>query len=138
MTIQVLSSDRMPIASEDDIVLVRRRARALVQERGFDPFAVAAVTTAASELARNTWAHGKGGCATLEVLLDGTRAGLRMRFDDEGPGITDLDRALAGGYSTSNSLGLGLSGSRRLVDEFHIESVPGDGTIVTVTKWARF
>jgi serine/threonine-protein kinase RsbT len=97
MTIQVLSSDRMPIASEDDIVLVRRRARALVQQRGFDPFAVAVVTTAASELARNTWAHGKGGCATLEVLLDGTRAGLRMRFDDEGPGITDLDRALAGG-----------------------------------------
>jgi serine/threonine-protein kinase RsbT len=138
MAVQVLSCDRMPISSEDDIVLVRRRARVLAQERGFDAFAVAAVSTAASELARNTWTHGRGGQATLEVLMDGGRAGLRLCFDDEGPGIAELDRALAGGYSTGRSLGLGLSGSRRLVDEFHIETRPGTGTTVTVTKWARF
>jgi serine/threonine-protein kinase RsbT len=135
---RVLSSDRMKIASEDDIVLVRRRVRTLAQERGFDAFAVAAVTTAASELARNVWTHGKGGHATVEVLLDGQRGGLRLCFEDDGPGIAALDRALAGGYSTANSLGLGLSGSRRLVDEFDIDTKAGEGTKVTVVKWARF
>jgi serine/threonine-protein kinase RsbT len=138
MAPQALSSERIPITGEDDIVMVRRRARTLAQERGFDAFAMAAVTTAASELARNTLAHGRGGVATIEVVLNGQRAGVRMRFHDEGPGIAQLDRALAGGYSTRNSLGLGLSGSRRLVDEFGIESQPGKGTTVTVTKWARF
>jgi serine/threonine-protein kinase RsbT len=138
MGIAVLSKDRMPIASEDDIALVRRRARSLAQEHGFDAFAMAAVSTAASELARNTWTHGGGGHATVEVLRDGARAGLRMCFEDQGPGIAALDRALAGGYSTGKSLGLGLSGSRRLVDEFAIEADPGRGTTVTVTKWARF
>ncbi len=128
----------MPIACEDDIVLVRRCARTLAQERGFDAFAVAAVTTAASELARNALTHGKGGRAILEVLMNGPRGGVRMRFSDEGPGIAELDRALAGGFSTGNSLGLGLSGSRRLVDEFAIECKPGTGTTVTVTKWSRF
>jgi serine/threonine-protein kinase RsbT len=135
---RIVSSEQLPIAREDDIVLVRRRARALAQERGFDPFAIAAVTTAASELARNVWTHGKGGHAVIQVLMDGERAGLRMCFEDEGPGITDIDRVLAGGYSTAKSLGLGLSGSRRLVDEFDLASRPGDGTSVTVTKWARF
>jgi serine/threonine-protein kinase RsbT len=138
MAPQVLSSERIPITIEDDIVTVRRRARSLAQERGFDAFAMAAVSTAASELARNTLTHGGGGMATIEVILNGQRAGVRLRFDDEGPGIDQLDRALAGGYSTRNSLGLGLSGSRRLVDEFGIESQPGKGTTVTVTKWARF
>jgi serine/threonine-protein kinase RsbT len=138
MGVAVLSKDRMPIASEDDIVLVRRKARSLAQEQGFDAFAVAAVSTAASELARNTWMHGQGGQATLEVLVDGARKGVRMCFEDEGPGIAELDRALAGGYSTRKSLGLGLSGSRRLVDEFSIDSAPGRGTCITVTKWARF
>ncbi len=138
MSIRLLSSREMPITCEDDIVLVRRCVRSLGQERGFDAFAVAAITTAASELARNTLTHGKGGKATLEVLIDGTRAGVRMHFVDGGPGIRELDRALAGGYSTGNSLGLGLSGSKRLVDEFKIETRADDGTTVTVTKWARF
>jgi serine/threonine-protein kinase RsbT len=135
---RTLTTEQLPIVREDDIVVVRRRARTLAQERGFDAFAVAAITTAASELARNAWTHGKGGHATIEVVADGERAGLRMRFEDEGPGIANLDRALAGGYSTAKSLGLGLSGSRRLVDEFDIQTKPGDGTVVTVTKWARF
>jgi serine/threonine-protein kinase RsbT len=138
MSLRVLSTRELPIGCEDDIVLVRRYARTLAQERGFDAFAVAAVTTAASELARNTLTHGKGGRATLEVVMNGTRAGVRMRFVDDGPGIAHLDRALAGGYSTGNSLGLGLSGSKRLVDEFAIECQAGSGTTVTVTKWARF
>jgi serine/threonine-protein kinase RsbT len=138
MQARVLSTEQLAILREDDIVLVRRRARTLAQERGFDAFAVAAVTTAASELARNVWTHGKGGHATVEVLMNGERAGIRMRFEDDGPGIADLQRALAGGYSTARSLGLGLSGSRRLVDEFDIQTRPGDGTTVTVTKWARF
>jgi serine/threonine-protein kinase RsbT len=136
--LRIVSTEQLPIVREDDIVLVRRRARTLAQERGFDAFAVAAVTTAASELARNVWTHGKGGHAVIEVVANGERAGLRMRFEDDGPGISNLDRVLAGGYSTANSLGLGLSGSRRLVDEFDIVSHPGDGTTVTVTKWARF
>jgi serine/threonine-protein kinase RsbT len=135
---RVLSTEQLPIVREDDIVLVRRRARTLAQERGFDAFAVAAVTTAASELARNVWTHGKGGHVTFDVLMNGERAGIRMRFEDDGPGIVDLDRALAGGFSTARSLGLGLSGSRRLVDEFAITTKPGDGTTVTVTKWTRF
>jgi serine/threonine-protein kinase RsbT len=138
VAVRVLSSRVMPIKNEDDIVLVRRCARTLAQERGFDAFAVAAVTTAASELARNALTHGKGGQATLEVVMDGTRGGLRMHFADEGPGISQLDRALAGGYSTARSLGLGLSGSKRLVDQFEIVSDPGKGTTVVVTKWARY
>jgi serine/threonine-protein kinase RsbT len=138
VALRIVSTEQLPIVREDDIVLVRRRARGLAQERGFDAFAVAAITTAASELARNVWTHGKGGHAIIEVLADGDRPGIRMRFEDDGPGIADLDRALAGGYSTAKSLGLGLSGSRRLVDEFAIDTHPGDGTTVTVTKWARF
>jgi serine/threonine-protein kinase RsbT len=135
---RVLSSEQMKIDCEDDVVLVRRRVRAVAEERGFDPFAVAAITTAASELARNVWAHAMKGRTTLEVLLDGERAGISLRFEDEGPGIAALDRALAGGFSTRNSLGLGLSGSRRLVDDFDVQTSPGSGTCVRVVKWARF
>lgn len=133
------SSARLPIVTDADVVEVRRRSRELAVARGFDPFATAAVTTAASELSRNVFAHGGGGYALLEGVEDATdRAGLRMVFVDEGPGITDLDRALAGGYSTGRSLGLGLSGSRRLVDEFRIHTEAGRGTTVEVVKWARF
>ena len=127
----------MNIASEDDIVLVRRSVRALAEGKGFDPFALAAVTTAASELARNVWIHGGGGTVTLEVFDGSGRVGLRMVFRDQGPGIVDLKRALQGGYSTAKSLGLGLSGSRRLVDGFQIETAAGRGTVVTVEKWKK-
>jgi serine/threonine-protein kinase RsbT len=128
----------MKIDCEDDVVLVRRRVRSLAQERGFDSFATAAITTAASELARNVWTHARKGYAHVEVLLDDTRPGLRLLFEDQGPGIAALERSLQGGYSTSKSLGLGLSGSRRLVDEFEIETALGNGTRVTVIKWARY
>jgi serine/threonine-protein kinase RsbT len=138
MPVRVLSTRTMKIGCEDDVVLVRRAARDLAHARGFDAFASAAVTTAASELARNCWTHAGGGSATLEEVLDGARGGVRMRFEDHGPGIADLPRALAGGNSTVKSLGLGLAGSRRLVDSFDIDTVVGRGTVVTVTKWARF
>jgi serine/threonine-protein kinase RsbT len=137
MMLRVLSCREMLIASEQDVVLVRRCARSLAHDGGFDVFAIAAVTTAASELARNALTHGKGGRATLEALASGGRIGLRMRFADHGPGIEDVEGALAG-HSTGRSLGLGLSGSRRLVDEFDLHTQLGAGTTVTATKWARF
>ena len=138
MAVRVLSRRELPIVCEDDVVLVRREVRTRAQERGFDPFATAAVTTAASELARNVFVHAGGGQALVESLADGERQGVRLTFRDEGPGIADLERALRGGYSTADSLGLGLSGSRRLVDEFAIDSTPGRGTVVSAVKWARY
>jgi serine/threonine-protein kinase RsbT len=135
---EVVNSWEMPIRSEDDVILVRRKARALAQERGFDAFAAAALTTAASELGRNTLVHGMGGKAIIEQLSDGRRAGIRLTFVDSGPGIADIDRVLAGGYSTARSLGMGVSGTRRLVEDFAIESAPGQGTKVTIGKWTRY
>lgn len=134
----VVAAIDLPIRRESDIAEVRRKTRAVAQERGFDTFALAALSTAASELARNAWIHGGGGAAVLEELSDGHRAGVRLTFRDSGPGIGDIDRALAGGFSTVRSLGLGLSGTRRLVDEFALDSGPGRGTVVTITKWTRF
>lgn len=135
---EVVHRWEMPIRNEDDVILVRRKARSLAQERGFDAFATAALTTAASELARNTLVHGGGGEAIVEHLADGPRSGVRVTFTDKGPGIADVDRVLAGGYSTARSLGLGLSGTRRLVEEFDLESAPGAGTKVVICKWTRY
>jgi serine/threonine-protein kinase RsbT len=134
----VLSHTEMKIGREEDIFLVRRKARDLAKERGFDTFAIAALTTACSELARNAWVHGGGGDAVIEELDDGGRMGIRVSFRDQGPGIADVDRVLIGGYSTARSLGLGLSGTRRLVDEFSLDSAPGRGTRVVIVKWTRF
>jgi serine/threonine-protein kinase RsbT len=136
--VQVTSSAELPIAKEDDLVTVRRRVRELAQRNGLDSFATVAITTAVSELARNVLVHAKQGSAMIEELEANTRRGLRIAFRDQGPGIPDVQRVLIGGFSTARSLGLGLSGSKRLVDEFHIDSEPGRGTVVTVTKWARF
>jgi serine/threonine-protein kinase RsbT len=135
---QVLEQVELPIAVESDVVTVRRRVKSCAVEHGLDPFATAAVTTAASELARNVLVHGGGGRALVAAVTDGRRAGVRLEVRDQGPGIADLERALAGGHSTARSLGLGLSGSRRLVDDFDIASAPGQGTVVVVTKWARY
>jgi serine/threonine-protein kinase RsbT len=135
---EVLQRWEMPIRNEDDVILVRRKARTLAQERGFDAFATAALTTAASELARNVLVHGSGGHAIVEHLADGPRSGVRVTFVDKGKGIADIDRVLAGGYSTARSLGLGLSGTKRLVEEFDLESTPGAGTRVTICKWTRY
>lgn len=135
--VTILASETLKITDDDDVVLVRRRVRELARDRGFDSFGIAAITTAASELARNAWVHGKGGDVTLQSVSNDVRNGLRLVFVDRGPGILNLEQALTGGYSTANSLGLGLSGSRRLVDDFVIETVPEQGTKVIVTKWAR-
>jgi len=125
------------IDKEADIVEVRQRVRDLAKELRFDQFAVAALTTAASELSRNAWVHAKGGLARIAVVHNERRVGLALEFVDRGPGISDLNRALAGGFSTSNSLGLGLSGTKRLVDEFKIDTEPGRGTTIVIRKWKR-
>ena len=125
------------IDKEADIVAVRQRVRELAKEHQFDQFAVAALTTAASELSRNIWVHAQKGGARIAVLRQGKRVGLELEFVDHGPGIADLDRALAGGYSTAKSLGLGLSGTKRLVDEFSIDTEPGRGTRIVIRKWKK-
>jgi serine/threonine-protein kinase RsbT len=131
-------SERLPIASEADVAIVRRRSREVASDLQFDPFALAAITTAASELSRNVWRHGGGGYAVIEWVRDADRVGVRLVFVDQGPGILDLELALRGGFSTGRTLGLGLSGSRRLVDEFRIDTAEGAGTTVEVVKWLRF
>ena len=129
----------MPIRNEDDIVLVRRRVRAIASDQKLDSFATAAVTTATSELTRNALVHGRGGEAIIEqVRGEDGRVGMRVAFRDHGPGIADVERVLRGGYSTARSLGLGLSGSRRLVDELAVESQVDHGTTVTFVKWKPF
>ncbi|WP_224242273.1 anti-sigma regulatory factor [Hyalangium gracile] len=138
MPVRVLSTQEMKLDSEDDVVLIRRAVRALADRRGFDSFASAALTTAVTELGRNVWVHARRGKAIIEELEDALKPGLRVEFRDEGPGIPDIDWAMAGGNSTASSLGLGLSGTKRLVDEFHLQSEVGRGTTVRITKWKRF
>jgi serine/threonine-protein kinase RsbT len=135
--VEVTNRTELPIVTEDDVVVVRRRVRDLAPARGLNSFATAAITTAASELARNVITHARGGVVAIEEVADGSRLGLRLTFRDDGGGIDDVDRVIAGGYSTARSLGLGISGSRRLVDEFDLQTSPR-GTVVTVVKWARF
>jgi serine/threonine-protein kinase RsbT len=129
------SRREMRIDTEDDVILVRRAVRALAEVNGFDLFAVAAMTTAASELTRNVWVHARKGIAVLEEVTNGDRRGLRVTFQDEGPGIANVDRVMAGGFSTARSMGMGLSGSRRLVDAFELTSTVGQGTTVEIIKW---
>lgn len=136
--IEVTCTHKIAIDCEDDIVAVRRQVRDIAAARQFDSFATAAITTATSELARNALVHGGKGVAYVSEVTDGVRFGIRIVFEDHGPGIADIPRVLAGGFSTARSMGLGLSGSKRLVDEFDLESKPGAGTKVTVTKWKRF
>ncbi len=125
------------IDKEADIVEVRQRARELAKSNGFDQFAVAALTTAASELSRNVWVHAGKGIARITVLRNGNKVGIELEFVDQGPGIADLERALAGGFSTANSLGLGLSGTKRLVDEFSVDTESGRGTTIVIRKWKK-
>ncbi|GAA2600178.1 anti-sigma regulatory factor [Dactylosporangium fulvum] len=128
---------RLDIADDKDVVRVRQAVRVVAVAAKLPLVDQTKLVTAASELARNTLIHGGGGYATVGPVHNGRRAGVRAEFVDTGPGIVDLDLAFTDGYTTGSGLGLGLSGSRRLVDEFEIESAPGDGTRITVTKWAR-
>jgi serine/threonine-protein kinase RsbT len=130
--------DELPIQSGDDVVRVRQRVRVLAAESGLSLVDQTKVVTAASELARNALVHGGGGLAQVEVVRSGNgRSGVRIGFSDEGPGIPDLDLALTDGWTSGDGLGLGLSGARRLVDEFELTSKVGGGTSVVVVKWSR-
>jgi serine/threonine-protein kinase RsbT len=130
--------DELPIRSGDDVVRVRQQVRVAAADCGLSLVDQTKVVTAASELARNTLVHGGGGAAQVEVVTSGNgRRGVRIGFTDQGPGIADLDQALTDGWSSGGGLGLGLSGARRLVDEFELNSKPGAGTSVVVVKWSR-
>ncbi|MDG6105149.1 ATP-binding protein [Dactylosporangium aurantiacum] len=127
----------LPIADDKDVVRVRQAVRVIALAAKLPLVDQTKLVTAASELARNTLIHGGGGHATVAQVHNGRRAGVRAEFVDTGPGIADLGLAFTDGYTTGSGLGLGLSGSRRLVDEFDIVTAPGEGTRITVTKWAR-
>lgn len=129
-------SETLPILDEPDVVLVRRRVGQMGEELGFTTLVRTKIVTAASELGRNTLIHGRGGTVRIEVLTATDRPGLRLTFEDTGPGIADIPRAMTDGFTTARGLGLGLGGARRLVDKFGIASRPGAGTRVTVTQWA--
>jgi serine/threonine-protein kinase RsbT len=127
----------LDITANDDVVRARQLVRTLAQECRLSLVEQTKLVTAASELARNTLVHGGGGTMQGRLVDDRARRGVRVVFADSGPGIADLELALTDGWTSGSGLGLGLSGSRRLVDEFEIDSAPGRGTTVTVTKWAR-
>jgi serine/threonine-protein kinase RsbT len=130
----VVSSETIPVVSEPDIVLVRRRVREESSRLGFSLVDQTKVVTAASELARNTLIHGGGGAMDL-ITLNGPRVGLRLTFQDKGPGIPDIQLALRDGFTTGSGLGLGLGGAKRLVNEFEISSSADEGTKVSITRW---
>jgi serine/threonine-protein kinase RsbT len=130
----IVSSENLPIHAEIDIVTVRRRVREIAAGLGFSLVDQTKMVTAASELARNTMIYGGGGSMRAEAL-NGPRTGLRLIFEDKGPGIPDVDLALRDGFTTGSGLGLGLGGSKRLVSEFQVSSRVGEGTTVTITRW---
>lgn len=130
--------DELPIRTGDDVVRVRQQVRVVAAKTGLSLVDQTKVVTAASELARNALVHGGGGLARVDVVTSALgRNGIRIGFTDEGPGIADVDLALTDGWSSGDGLGLGLSGARRLVDEFELSSKPGGGTSVVVVKWSR-
>ena len=123
------------LSSDVDVVAARREVTGWAREIGLTVLDRTKVVTAASELARNTVVYGGGGVMSLEIVRDGRRQGLRLTFEDKGPGIPDVDRALEDGYSTGSGMGLGLPGARRLTNEFELTSTVGVGTCVTVVQW---
>lgn len=131
----LIRSDKLPVASDGDVVTVRQRVRALAVESGFTLVDQTKIVTAASELARNTVVHGRGGTVELELLVEGARRGIRLTFTDHGPGIADVEQAMRDGFTSGGGLGLGLGGAKRLSNEFEIRSQPGEGTVVRITRW---
>jgi serine/threonine-protein kinase RsbT len=125
----------LPIRSQEDIVRVRQATRENAVAQGFSLVDQTKLVTAASELARNTLDYGLGGEVEIARVSDGGRKGLRLTFSDNGPGISDLQKALTDGFSTGGGLGLGLSGARRLSNEFTIDSAPGQGTRIMIARW---
>ncbi len=135
MAMRVVSTESMEIRGSDDIVLVRQAVRRKSVALGFGLVDQTKVVTASSELARNTLDYGGGGQAHLELVENGTRSGLRITFEDQGPGIPDIELALTDGYTTGSGMGLGLSGAKRLSHEFELWSKPGEGTRVSILRW---
>jgi serine/threonine-protein kinase RsbT len=131
----VAKTEVIDIRSSEDIVRVRQSVRAFAVEIGLSLVDQTKVVTAASELARNTLDYGLGGIAVLEIVEDAPRRGVRVTFEDKGPGIPDIDLALRDGYTSGGGLGLGLSGARRLCNEFELDSRVGEGTRVRITRW---
>jgi len=128
-------SHELALSSQDDVVMARQAVRTAAVEIGLSLVDQTKIVTAASELARNTVIHGGGGFARIEIIRDTTRTGMRLTFEDKGPGIADLDMAMKDGYSSAGGLGLGLGGAKRLSNEFVLQSEPGKGTRVTITRW---
>ena len=128
-------TDELPIRTEQEVVLARQGVRRLAQGLGFGIVDQTKLVTAASELGRNALIYGKGGVMRWEVVTDGRRQGLRLHFIDRGPGIPDLHQAMTDGWTSGTGMGLGLSGAKRLVNDFEIETGPDNGTRVTITRW---
>lgn len=128
-------AEDLPIRASDDVVRVRQEVRARAIEVGLGLVDQTKIVTAASELARNTLDYGGGGTARIEIVQNGARKGLRLTFEDQGPGIPDIELALSDGYTTGDGLGLGLGGAKRLSNEFEIVSNVGEGTRVSITRW---
>lgn len=133
--IGVLKRELFPLRTSNDVVLARQKVRQLAIDLRFSLVDQTKLVTAASELARNALVHGKGGQMTIENLANGVKVGIRLIFEDQGPGIQDIDQALKDGFTTGSGMGLGLGGSKRLVNEFNIESEVGKGTRITVARW---
>ncbi|WP_448632608.1 MULTISPECIES: anti-sigma regulatory factor [Pseudomonas fluorescens group] len=131
----VRSSGTQPINIEQDVVLARQTARKLATECGMRLIDLTKLVTAVSELARNTMVYGGGGNMDWQILDEGDRVGLRLVFRDEGPGIADIKLAMTDGWTSGGGLGLGLTGAKRLVDEFELHTEPGKGTRITITRW---
>ncbi|MEX2224031.1 MAG: anti-sigma regulatory factor [Candidatus Rokuibacteriota bacterium] len=131
----VVRDETLDIHSSEDVVRIRQATRRWAVDLGFTLIDQTKIVTAASELARNALVHGGGGTTRLEELHDGARRGLRLTFEDKGPGIADVPWALRDGFTTGGGLGLGLGGARRLSSEFDIASAPGQGTRVRITRW---
>lgn len=131
----VLRTEILPLRTSTDLVAVRQAVRAMSLELGFGLVDQTKLVTAASELARNVVDYAGSGTARLEALNEGIRRGLRVVFEDQGPGIANVEEAMRDGFSTGGGLGLGLGGARRLANEFEIHSTPGSGTRVAITRW---
>lgn len=132
---QTTKRETVPVRASNEVVNVRHVVRRWAIELGFSLIEQTKIVTAASELARNMVDYGKGGVLLLEALDDGIRKGLRLTFEDQGPGIADIDQALRDGFTSGNGMGLGLGGAKRLANEFSIDSKPGEGTRVMIARW---
>ncbi len=129
------TDESVPLRNSDDVVRVRQAVRKCAIAAGFSLVDQTKIVTAASEVGRNTVDYGGGGMLRIEVLRDGRRTGVRLTFTDQGPGIADIEKAMTDGWTSGGGLGLGLSGAKRLSNEFSIKSSPGNGTVVTLARW---